>query len=96
MFRAKCPICAGLLTIDPRTRKIVSHLTREQAAQKPVERLESLIDKVQKSKDNQESRLEAAKQRETDRKKRLEELFKDAQEKTQQSEDEGKPRGPVW
>ena len=50
MFRAKCPICGGVLTIDPRTKKIVSHLTREQADQKPAERLESLMEKVQKSK----------------------------------------------
>ena len=96
MFRAKCPVCGGLLTIDPRTRKIVSHLTKEQAAEKPAERLEALLEKVQKSKSEQDSRLEAAKKREGGRKQRLEELFRDAQEKAKDPEDEGKPSGPAW
>ena len=96
MFRAKCPICGGVLTIDPRTKKIVSHLTREQADQKPAERLESLIEKVEKSKAGQESRLEAAKAREAQRKKHLEELFRGAQEKAKEAEDQDKPLGPAW
>ena len=96
MFRAKCPICGGVLTIDPRTKKIVSHLTREQADQKPAERLESLVEKVQQSKAGQDARLEAAKAREAQRKKHLDELFQDAQEKAKEAEDEDKPLGPAW
>ena len=95
MFRVKCPICEGVLTIDPRTRKVVSHLTREQADQKPAERLDSLIEKVKQSKSGQEERLEAAKQREAGRKKHLDDLFKEAQGKAQDSDDD-KPLGLVW
>ena len=96
MFRAKCPICGGLLTVDPRTRKIVSHLTKEQVAQEPAERLDSLVEKVQKSKAEQESKLEAAKQREAQRKKHLDDLFRSAQNKARESDGEDKPPGPVW
>ncbi len=96
MFRAKCPICSGVLTIDPRTKKIVSHLTREQADQKPAERLESLMEKVQKSKAGQDSKLEAAKAREAQRKEHLDDLFQDAQEKAKEAEDQDKPLGPAW
>lgn len=96
MFRVKCPICHGVLTIDTRTRRVVSHLTREQADEKPAARLDSLMEKVKKAKSEQESKLEAAKQREAGRKGRLEDLFKDAQKKAADSDEPDKPRGPVW
>jgi hypothetical protein len=95
MFRVKCPACNGVLTIDPRSRKVVSHLTREQADQAPSERLEDLMDRVKQSKSGQESRLEEAKQREADRKNHLDSLFDDAQKKAKESDDEN-PLGPTW
>jgi len=96
MFRVKCPVCGGVLMIDPRTRKVVSHLTAEQAAQKPAERLESLMEKVKKSKAEQESRLEEAKRREAEREKRLDALFREAQEKAAESGENAGPTGPAW
>lgn len=81
MFRVKCPACGGVLMIDARTRKVVSHLTQEQSGQKPVERMESLMDKVKQSKAGQESKLKAAMQRESERENRLDALFEEAQEK---------------
>jgi hypothetical protein len=95
MFRVKCPQCGGVLTIDERHRKVVGHTSVEETEQKPEQRLESILDKVQKSKAEQESRLAAAKERESQRKKHLEDLFKEAQEKSRDSDDD-KPRGPVW
>ena len=96
MFRVKCPICEGILTIDPRTRKVVSHLSAEQAAQKPDELLESLMDKVKEAKATQDDRLEAAKQRELERAKRLESLFDEAQQKASEAGEDDRPAGPVW
>ena len=96
MFRVRCPVCGGVLMIDARTRKVVSHLTQEQSGQKPVERLESLMDKVKQSKAGQESKLKAAMQREAERDNRLDALFDEAQEKAKESGDDDKPPGPVW
>lgn len=96
MFRVKCPECGGILTIDERLRKVVSHLSQEQAAQKPEERLESIVEKIQKSKSEQELRLEEAKQRESHRKQKLDELFKKAQERAKENPEDDKPRGPIW
>ena len=96
MFRVKCPLCNGILTIDERHRKVVGHTTEEEIAQKPEQKLESLLDKVQKSKSDQDSRLDAAKAREAERQKHIEELFKKAQEKSKEADDADKPRGPVW
>ena len=96
MFRVKCPECGGILTIDERLRKVVGHQTQEQAAQKPEEKLGTILHKIEKSKSEQEARLEAAKQREALRKERLDELFKKAREKAKEAGDEDKPQGPVW
>ena len=95
MFRVKCPVCKGVLTIDPRSRKVVSHLTAEQAAQKPAERFESLVDRVREAKAGQESRLDEARRREAERGKHLESLFDEARKKAEESEDDT-PRGPAW
>ena len=95
MFRVKCPQCGGTLTIDERLRKVIGHTTAEEAEQKPEQRIETILDKVQKAKQEQEARLEAAKERESQRKKHLEDLFKKAQEKSRDSEDD-QPHGPVW
>ena len=96
MFRVKCPGCGGILTIDERLRKVIGHVTQAEAAQKPEVRLESIMENIQKAKSEQEARLEAAKVRESQRKRRLDELFKKAQEKAKESGDEDKSRGPVW
>ncbi len=95
MFRVKCPVCNGILTIDPRTRKVVSHLTAEQAAQKPDERFESLVDKVREAKAGQETRLNEARKRELERAKHLDSLFDEARKKASESDDDA-PRGPAW
>ena len=96
MFRVKCPACGGILMIDARTRKVVSHLTQAQSAQKPAERLESLMDKVKQDKAGQESKLEAAKRREAERDQRLEALFEEAQRKVEDPDGDDRPSGPVW
>lgn len=95
MFRVKCPICKGILTIDTRTRKVVSHLSKEMAEQSGDERFESIVGKIQKAKSEQDARLQAAKQREAERKKRLNDLFKKAQDNARDGGDEKRP-GPVW
>jgi len=96
MFRVRCPMCHGELSIDPRTRAVVSHRTPEQMQQAPSEQMESLLDKVRKSKAEQESKLEAARERESKRKEHVEDLFRRAQEKAREEGDDGKPVGPVW
>ena len=96
MFRVKCPICGGLLTVDERTRKLVGHMTREEAGQSPEERFESIINNIQRTKAEQDTRLAAAKKREAERKRRIEDLFKKAQDKAKEAGDEEKPVGPVW
>jgi len=96
MFRVKCPQCGGLLTIDERLRKVIAHTTVEEARQKPEERLESILDKVQKAKSEQEARLDAARQREAKRQEHIEDLFKKAQEKSREEDDDSKPHGPSW
>jgi hypothetical protein len=96
MFRVKCPICHGTLTIDERLRRVIGHTTEQDAEKKPEERFESAIGKVEKAKSEQELRLEEARRRESDRQKRLEDLFKKAQDKARDDPDAEKPRGPVW
>ena len=96
MLRIKCPICGGLLTINEKTRKVMSHVTAEEAARTADEHFDLIVSDLQKAKQEQESRLEAAKKRETDRKERLDDLFQKAQDKTKESPDADKPMGPVW
>ena len=96
MFRVKCPICKGLLTIDTRTRKVVGHTSVEDAGKSSDERFESVAESIRKSKSEQESRLEAAKERELTREKHLDDLFKKARRKAEDAGDDGKPVGPVW
>ncbi len=96
MFRVKCPLCGGTLTIDERLRKVVSHLSQEEAVRKPEERLEAALDRVEKARSGQDAKLEEAKRRESERKRRVEELFQKAQDKAKEDPEGGKPRGPVW
>lgn len=96
MFRVKCPQCGGLLTIDERLRKVISHTTTEEAQQRPEQRIESILEKVQKAKSEQDARLDAAKAREAQRQKHIEELFKKAKEKSREEDDDAKPHGPAW
>ena len=96
MIRVTCPICGGLLKINEKTRKVVFHVTAEEAARTADEHFDSILSDIQKSKREQDTRIEAAKQREADRKKRLDELFKNAQDKAKEDPDAGKPMGPVW
>jgi len=96
MFRVKCPCCDALLTIDPRTRKVVGHLIQEDAKKSPEERMGSIVDHLKKVDAERGERMEAAKRREAERKKHLEGLFDDARKKAEEADDDGKPVGPVW
>lgn len=77
MFRVKCPVCGGILSIDERLRKVVDHVVPGQPEQKPEEKLGSILHNIEKAKSEQEARLEAAKQREAQRKERLEEALQE-------------------
>jgi uncharacterized Zn finger protein (UPF0148 family) len=96
MFRTKCPLCGGTLTIDERLRRVVSHVSKEESAKKPEERLESVMEKIEREKSQQDSKLEEAKRRESERKRHVEDLFKKAQDKAKEDPEGGKPVGPVW
>ena len=96
MFRVKCPMCSGVLTVDPRTRQVVAHQTAEEAQQTSDERFDAIVKGLERSKAEQESRLEAAKAREAGRKKQLDRIFKDAQQKAKENPDEDRPMGPIW
>ena len=96
MFRVRCPICGGQLTVDARSRKVTDHMTRAEAERSADEQFESILDNVQKSKATQEARLDAAKKREAKRKKHVEELSKKAQEQASESDQTRPPPGPVW
>lgn len=95
MFRVKCPICNGLLTVDTRTRKIVGHTSAKDLEKSPEERLETIMDGLEKAKSERTEKLETARQREIERKKRVNDLFREAKEKAREG-DEDKPLGPVW
>ena len=96
MFRVKCPICRGVLTIDERLRRVISHVTHEDTRKDASERFEDVVDKLQKSEASRDERLEAAKEREARRKSHLDDLFKKARDKAKDAGDDGKPLGPVW
>lgn len=96
MFRVKCPVCGGMLAIDERTRKVIDHVTQEDAQRTAEERFGAVVDKVQKAKSEQETRLKEAQERELHRKKHVEDLFQKAQQKAKDDPDVDKPRGPVW
>ena len=96
MFRVKCPACGGILMIDERLRRVVDHIVPGQPQQNSEEKLGSILHSIEKSKSEQEAKLAAAKERESQRKQRIEELFKKAQEKAKEAGEDGKPQGPVW
>jgi len=95
MFRVKCPICKGLLVIDTRTRRVVGHTSVEDMGKGADERFESIVEGMEKAKSEQEKKLEAAKAREAERARHLDDLFNKAQEKAKDA-DPDKPVGPVW
>jgi len=86
VFDAKCPCCGARLLIDQRTRKIVSHTTEEEQEKSTEERFDASLDKVKRSKAEQDSKFAAAQERERQRKERLASLFDDA---TKKVDDEG-------
>ena len=96
MFRVKCPCCGGILTVDERLRKVISHTTHEDAQKDVGEKFEEIVGKIEKAKSQQDARLDEAKRREADRAKHLDDLFKKAKDKAKDDPDEGKPRGPIW
>jgi len=96
MFKVKCPICDGILMIDPRTRKVVFHQAKDEADQGSDAHFESIVSKLQKAKSEQEQRLETAKAREKERKEHIDRLFSDARTKAREDPDPQKHIGPVW
>ena len=96
MFRVKCPICDGILTIDPRTRKVTYHQTSDAAEEGLDAHFESVMGKLEKAKSAREQRLEAAKAREKERKHHVDKLFSEAQRKARENPDPQKHVGPVW
>ena len=96
MFKVTCPICKGALEIDERTREIVGHKTKEIAAQTGDERLQSVVEKIEKAKVERETALERGKAREAEHGRRIEKLFKKAQDKAKEAPEEEPPKGPVW
>jgi Zn-finger nucleic acid-binding protein len=96
MFRVKCPACGGILMIDERLRRVVDHIVPGQPQQNSEEKLGSILHSIEKSKSEQEAKLAAAKERESQRKQHIEELFKKAQEKAKEAGEDDKPQGPVW
>ncbi len=96
MFHVRCPICGGVLRVDQRTRKVVSHLSKEEAERSPDDRFQSIMSSLQKSKAERDSKLAEAKKREAERRQHVEELFKKAQKRAEESEGDERPFGPVW
>jgi len=96
MFRVKCPICGGVLTVDERTRKVIEHLTREETERSPEERFDSIVSSLRKSRAERERRLAEAKRREAERQRHLEDLFKKAQRRVEDTPEDHRPAGPVW
>jgi len=96
MFRVKCPACDAILTIDTRTRKVIGHTTAEDASKSSDERFNSIVDGLEQAKNEQDARLQAAKQREAARKEHLDKLFSDARDKAKDAKDDDKPLGPIW
>jgi len=96
MFRVKCPICDGMLTIDPRTHKVTFHQTRDEAEEGADAHFESVVSELEKAKSAREQRLEAAKAREKERKDHVDKLFSEAQKKAREDPDPQKHIGPVW
>ncbi len=96
MFRVKCPICAGVLTIDTRTRRVIGHVSAEDLGKSAEERFGTVVGKLRKERFERDRRLDEAKKREAERQKRLDELFHDAQKKAGEAPDKDKPVGPVW
>ncbi len=96
MFRITCPMCGGVLDVNERTRKVVRHMTPEEAARTPEEQFDDIVDSIQKAKAGQDAKLEAARKREAERQKHLDDLFKKAQQKAKDTPEDKKPRGPVW
>ncbi len=96
MFRVKCPICDGMLTIDSRSRKVTFHQAKDEAEQGAEAHFESIASKLQKAKSERQQRLEAAKMRETKRKAHVAKLFSEARNKARENPDSQKHIGPVW
>jgi len=96
VFRVTCPHCRTELTIDPRTRRVVDHRTQEEIQQRPDEKWDAVVGKIEKARSEREAKLEEARRREAERQRHLEELFRKAQEKAREAGEDGPPAGPVW
>ena len=96
MLHVKCPMCNGLLTINPKTRRVIRHVSAADLEKSAVDRFDTIRENIEKSRSEQAQRLEEAKAREAARQKRLDDLFAQAKDKARENPDEGRPLGPIW
>ena len=96
MFRAKCPCCGAFLEIDERRRRVERHLSAEEQQKSHEERLREGLDRIRRSKEEQERMLSAAEERERRRKERLAELFDEATKKAEEKGPDEAPPSAYW
>ena len=96
MFEAKCPLCGGRLVIDARTREIVAHTAKEDVDKDSAERFGDLLGKLKKDAETRETKVEWARSRAEERRKKAEDAFRRARQKAEEEGDVGPPPGPVW
>ena len=96
MFRVKCPCCGAKLEIDPSRRKVVDHVSGEEAEQDLNERFEAGLDRVRHARDEQGRKYEQAQEEERRRKERLASLFDEAVGKVSEDEDREEPPQRFW
>ncbi len=96
MFYVRCPICRGKLLIDDNAKKVVEHIAKEDADTPAEKKLENILDRLRSGKEERDAKLARAKEKEAERRKRSEDLFREAQKKVKEKGDEGPPPGPVW
>jgi len=93
MFTVKCPICGGILVIDERTRKVASHLTKEEASKKGEERFDDVVARLEEKRRQIERKLEEAHRLQEEKKRRAQEAFEKARDKAEKEGDIKKPPG---
>ena len=96
LFHVTCPICGGRLLIDDNARKVVEHVKKEDAELSSEEKMEDILKRLTRGKEEREKKLARAQELDATRRQRSEELFKKAQEQVKKKGETGPPPGPVW
>ncbi|GAH60912.1 unnamed protein product [marine sediment metagenome] len=91
MFTVKCPICGGRLTIDERMRKIINHISKEEASKKGEKRFDDAVSRVEEKRRERERKLEEAHRLQEEKRRRAQEAFEKAREKAEKEGDIKKP-----